>query len=101
MLAKITTRAPVAGQRQFGIINAGISKVFNTIDRSTQAYNRAKYDPTRPLEVSCNSQQGHEPIIIEAQETQLNSTYLSNGFTVVTENSKFPSTVNMGKNKLK
>ena len=52
MLAKIIARGPVAGRRNFGVIQAGISKVLNTIDTSTEAYSRAKYDPTRPLEVS-------------------------------------------------
>ena len=52
MLAKIIAQAPVAGRRNFGVVQAGIAKVFNTIDTSTMAYSRAKYDPTRPLEVS-------------------------------------------------
>ncbi len=96
MIGKIGSK--LASARHFGIVQASMARVLNTVDRSTQAYSRSKYDPSRPLEVRGGfKRQGHEAIVREAEELKMEATYVSNGFTVVSENSHFPSNVNMGR----
>jgi len=63
--------------------------MFNRVDQGTTAFSVAKHDPTVPLK-------GGEPILTKDTPTEFNVTELSNGFTIVTESTSFPSVVNLG-----
>lgn len=76
--------------RAFSGTNPGIiSRVFNTLDRGTQAYQVARSSNLTPLA-------GHQPKQANAQESEYNVTSLDNGFTVLTESQSFPGAVHMG-----
>ena len=64
--------------------------MVNRVDRGTTAYGVAKFDPAVMLA-------GHKPLFLNEQQAEYNVTNLTNGFTVLTESSTFPSAVNMGK----
>jgi len=63
--------------------------VFNTLDKSTAAYNVASFDPSQPLA-------GHKPIDAQHMPREYTVTSLENGFTVLTESQSFPGAVHMG-----
>lgn len=75
--------------RNFGSNPGVVSRVFNTLDKNTQAYSVARFDPTVPLK-------GLKAIEAEETRPEYNVTSLSNGFTVITEGQVFPGNVHMG-----
>lgn len=59
------------------------------MDTSTHSYGVATYKPDLPLE-------GHKTVLGQDRPAEYNVTHLTNGFTVLTESTIFPGTVNMG-----
>jgi len=76
-------------KRTFGTNPGILHRVFNTLDRGTHAYGVARFDPHTPLA-------GFKTIEASDVPHEYNVTNLTNGFTVLTESSSFPGTVNMG-----
>lgn len=76
-------------KRTFGTNPGILHRVFNTLDRGTHAYGVARFDPNTPLK-------GFKSIETNDVPHEYNVTNLTNGFTVLTESSSFPGTVNMG-----
>jgi len=70
-------------------ISRVISKVFNTLDTSTHHYAQATFRHDLPLE-------NHEIKAVGDRTPEYNVTTLTNGFTILTEGTKFPGPVNMG-----
>jgi len=66
-----------------------ISKVFNTLDTSTHHYAVSTFRHDVPLE-------NHTPVTRQDQTSEYNVTTLTNGFTILTESTRFPGPVNMG-----
>jgi len=76
-------------KRTFGTNPGILHRVFNTLDKGTHAYGVARFDPNTPLA-------GFKTIETTDVPHEYNVTNLTNGFTVLTESSSFPGTVNMG-----
>ena len=76
-------------KRRFGTNPGVIARVFNTLDKGTHAYSVARFDPSQPLKGFTTKERTDVP-------HEYNVTNLANGFTVLTESSAFPGTVNMG-----
>ena len=72
-------------QRGLSIIN----RVLNTLDTSTHHYAQATFRHDIPLE-------NHSVVTAGDRTPEYNVTTLTNGFTILTEGTKFPGPVNMG-----
>ena len=76
-------------KRTYGTNPGVFARVFNTLDKGTHAYSVARSDPAAPLKGFTTKERSEVP-------HEYNVTNLANGFTVLTESSSFPGTVNMG-----
>jgi hypothetical protein len=73
----------------YGTKPSMLHRVLDTMDTNTHSYQVATYRPDMPLE-------GHKIIQGQDRPAEYNVTHLSNGFTVLTESTTFPGTVNLG-----
>ena len=71
-------------RRKFSILH----QALNLHNKSDPSYLIARADPTLPLE-------GHGANVVKTAASQVETTVLSNGVTVVSESPRFPGTVNL------